>query len=233
MRTRYLFATAVLSLAMVGAGAASFDCKKARAEDEKAICANPELSKLDEELAQAFKSAQAAMAGDTKRIAAFRRDQAEWIKDRARCGDTVSCLKNEYVDRIRWLQNPAQQYAGEWVSKTAKITFHVERDSGRIYVALYPDKQKGADQQDMVFMSIDAKFFPAKDNDTGEDRIVISAPQFSRNNAALKSTCRQIYLSFGTMEMMGLEADEKCPLLKGQDGDFNPSTPLFIYERSR
>src|SRR4249920_1909427 len=112
-------------LAAAGAQAASFDCKKARSEDEKAICANPELSKLDEDLAAAFKATLGLMSGDTRRIAIFRKAQTEWVKDRDRCGGTASCLKNEYVRRIRWLSNPAHQYAGEWRASKAKITFHV------------------------------------------------------------------------------------------------------------
>ena len=216
-----------------GAQAASYDCKKARAEDEKAVCASPELSKLDDDMASAYKGALGLMSGDTKRIALFRKDQADWVKDRKRCGDTVPCLKDEYVSRIRWLQNPAHQYAGEWIASKAKITFHVQRSDGLLYVALYPDKTKSNEQQDMIFMTINGRFSPAKQNKTGEDQIVIAAPQFSMRNSALKSVCPEIRLSFGTVEMMGLEGGDKCPLLKGPEGDFRPKAALFIYESMR
>ena len=129
-----LFATACVAVS--AAQAASFDCKKARSEEEKAICANAELSKLDEDLAAAYKAALGLMSGDTKRIALFRKDQAEWVKERGRCGGTVSCLKSEYASRIRWLSNPAHQYAGEWTAARAKITFHVQREDGLIYVEI-------------------------------------------------------------------------------------------------
>ena len=226
-----LFVVAVL--AATGVQAASFDCKKARSEDEKAICANPELSKLDDDLAAAFKAALGLMSGDTKRIAIFRKAQAEWVKERDRCGGTASCLKNEYVRRIRWLSNPAHQYAGEWRASKAKITFHVQSTDGQIYVALYPDKTRSNEQQDMIFMTINGKFSSAQQNKTGEDQIVIAAPQFSLRNSALKATCPEIRLSFGTAEMMGLEGGDKCSLLKGPDGDFKPASPLFIYEPMR
>ena len=220
-------------LAATGAQAASFDCKKARSEDEKAICANPELSKLDEDLAAAFKSTLALMSGDAKRIAIFRKDQAAWVKERDRCGGTASCLKNEYVRRIRWLSSPAHQYAGEWRASKAKITFHVNSSDGLIYVMLVPDKTKSNDQQDMIFMSNNGKFSPAKQNKTGEDQIIITSIQFSRRNADLKAACPEIRLSFGTAEMMGLEGGDKCPLLKGPEGDFRPASPLFVYEPMR
>ena len=216
-----------------GVPAASFDCKKARTEDEKAICANPELSKLDEHMAAAYKAALGLMSGDTKRNALFRKDQAGWVKERDRCGDTASCLKTEYASRIRWLSNPAHQYAGEWTASKAKITFHVQRTDGQIYVMLVPDKTKSAEQQDMIFMSINGKFSPAKQNKTGEDQIIITGIQFSRRNAELKAVCPEIRLSFGTAEMMGLEGGDKCPLLKGSEGDFKPRAPLFVYESAR
>ena len=223
-----LFVTAFVAVS--GAQAASFDCKKARSEEEKSVCANPELSKLDEDMAAAYKAALALMSGDTRRIALFRKDQVEWVKERGRCGSTASCLKSEYASRIRWLSNPAHQYAGEWTAARAKITFHVQREDGLIYVALYPDKTRSNEQQDQIFMTINGKFSPAKQNKTGEDQIVIAAPQSSLRNSALKATCPEIRLSFGTPGMMGIEGGDKCPLLNGPEGDFRPRAPLFIYE---
>jgi uncharacterized protein len=49
-----LIACLLFALPMA-AQAASFDCNKASSKTEKAICADPELSKLDEELAAAYK----------------------------------------------------------------------------------------------------------------------------------------------------------------------------------
>lgn len=69
-----------------GAHAASFDCKKARSEDEKAVCASPELSRLDDDMAAAYKAALGLMSGDNKRVALFRKDQADWVKDRGAAG---------------------------------------------------------------------------------------------------------------------------------------------------
>jgi uncharacterized protein len=231
MKTPMLLAAGLLFAAF--AQAASFDCRKARSEDEKAVCANSELSKLDEDMAAAYKGAAALMAGDNRRIALFRKDQADWVKERGRCGDTASCLKEEYARRIRWLRNPAHQYTGEWAAGKAKITFHVQSSDGLLYVALYPDKSKSNEQQDMIFMTIGGRFSPAKQNKTGEDQIIIAPPQFSLRNSDLKAVCPEIRLSFGTVDMMGLEGGEKCPLLRGADGDFKPGAPLFVYEPVR
>ena len=224
---------AIAALAAFACQAAGFDCAKARSEDEKAVCANPELSRLDEQMAAAYKATLARFAGDKRRAAEFRRNQADWVKERGRCGDTAKCLRDEYAARIRWLGHPAQAYAGEWTARKALLNFHVQRENGLLYVALWPDKSKPREQQDMVFMSIDAAFKDAKQMDTGEDTIVIAKPQFSLRNAALKASCPEIRLSFGTTEMMGLEAADGCPLLKGPEGDFRPSRPVFIYEFSR
>jgi uncharacterized protein len=47
-----------LGLAASPSVAASFDCAKAGTPTEKAICKDPVVSKLDEEVAAAFKTAQ-------------------------------------------------------------------------------------------------------------------------------------------------------------------------------
>ena len=233
MKTTNIVAAALVLGVAGGVSAAGFDCKKARGEDEKAICANAELSKLDDDLTAAFKAAVALMSGDAKRIALFRKNQAEWVRERSRCGATASCLKDEYVKRIRWLSSPAHQYAGVWHANRAKITFHVKKEDGLLYVALYPEKAKSNEQQQFIFMTIGGRFSPANQNKTGEDQIIISPPQYSARDQALKATCPEIRLSFGTIEMMGLEGGDKCGLLKGPEGDFRPVSPLFVYEPMR
>jgi uncharacterized protein len=51
--------TALFCLAApIAAEAASFDCAKAGTPTEKAICKDPAVSKLDEQVAAAFKTAQ-------------------------------------------------------------------------------------------------------------------------------------------------------------------------------
>ncbi len=77
--------------------AASFDCTKATTKIERMICGDAELSKLDEELNAAYKSA----AQDNSQGTA-RREQKEWLKRRNSCED-VTCLRDAYQARIAQL----------------------------------------------------------------------------------------------------------------------------------
>jgi len=89
--------------------AASFDCAKAKSPAEKAVCADPALSTLDERLAAAYK---AAMAGAPDR-AAVKAAQFKWMREeRDVCADKA-CLAAAYERRIASLQTPAAQAAAE------------------------------------------------------------------------------------------------------------------------
>jgi uncharacterized protein len=75
--------------------AASFDCRKAETKIEKLICDDIELSKLDEELNTAYRSAlQDSVPAAPTKIA-----QKQWIMERNTCGDAI-CLRNAYKKRI-------------------------------------------------------------------------------------------------------------------------------------
>jgi len=83
--------------------AASFDCAKARSPVEKSICSNNELSKLDEELAEVYKSA--AKDYPVQNYVKIR--QREWVKENSSCSKDkmASCLKSNYEKRISQLKN--------------------------------------------------------------------------------------------------------------------------------
>ncbi len=95
--------------------AASFDCRKAAAPYEKAVCASPSLSSNDEKLAQMY-------AGVLKQLspahqALVRRDQADWAKSRQACRDPAAggmdaCLEGKYAERIKELENSVQTIGG-------------------------------------------------------------------------------------------------------------------------
>lgn len=94
-----LIAAASVAAAVAGpAGAASFDCKKAKAPDELAICANPDLSALDSEMGGlwfAYDQFPFLMGANGS-----RQDEARQFLDvRAACGADVSCLKGAYKVR--------------------------------------------------------------------------------------------------------------------------------------
>ncbi len=98
----------------VGASATvqSFDCGRAMTAVEKMICADADLSKLDTDMAQAFKAARRTLD-----VAAI--GQVAWLKDvRNRCA-TAGCLRDAYRKRIAdlgSLNSPwsTEGLAGEW-----------------------------------------------------------------------------------------------------------------------
>lgn len=87
------------------AGAASFDCAKAKTDVEKAICGDPVLSSLDEQLNKAYQAAMKSSeaAGD------IQAQQQQWlIGTRDKCQDKA-CWQNAYQARIAELTSVADR----------------------------------------------------------------------------------------------------------------------------
>jgi len=80
----------------------SFDCATARVPAEKAICANPELARLDIEMVDLYIARKRAFRGG--RRATLRRQQLQWLGQRNACRSDVACLTNVYQKRIQQLQ---------------------------------------------------------------------------------------------------------------------------------
>jgi uncharacterized protein len=85
----------LLCLTAASAHAASFNCVKAAAKVEKLICSDAALSKLDEELSAAYKTA----LQDEKQAGSVRQAQKQWVKERNSCSD-VACVKRAYETRL-------------------------------------------------------------------------------------------------------------------------------------
>jgi uncharacterized protein len=95
----FFIALLVQSMAL----AASFDCAKASSRIEQKICANNELSALDDELAALYRQALAASPVQADEKAA----QSKWLKEhRAQCRND-SCISRAYRERIRALKDEA------------------------------------------------------------------------------------------------------------------------------
>lgn len=93
MRITLLF---VLTVSQLSFGA-SFDCKKAGTEVEKAICLDKTLSRLDEFLALTYKKALARSSHKNK----LKASQRNWLRaKRNKCEDDDICLNTEYYSRI-------------------------------------------------------------------------------------------------------------------------------------
>ena len=93
----------IAGLAVTPAAAASFDCSKAKAPDEKAICASRTLSDLDVEMATLFR-----VRMEIPMLMGARGDagdeQVTWLAKRATCGAHAACLTQAYRQRIAQLK---------------------------------------------------------------------------------------------------------------------------------
>lgn len=89
----------------------SFDCNKASSLSEKLICADPELARMDLELAGLYRRAK-SLAPDTK---AFTRQSTErWKQRESMCYDK-NCLVDWYASRKQELQGQIDAYqSSEW-----------------------------------------------------------------------------------------------------------------------
>lgn len=82
--------------------AASFDCGKARAPDEIAICKNVSLNDQDVTMALLYDLNKHFMAMGGR--GSLMDGQAEWLKQRHTCGAKISCLSDAYSTRIGMLR---------------------------------------------------------------------------------------------------------------------------------
>jgi len=83
--------------------AAGFDCAKARLAVERSICADPELSNLDERLVGVYGEAAGVLAEDKPRLKQLGDGQKAWLRQRDRCTE-ADCLQRAYRSRIAELE---------------------------------------------------------------------------------------------------------------------------------
>jgi uncharacterized protein len=109
--TKRMLGTAMLASAVFAmpAQAASFDCDKAAAPDEKAICADRSLNDQDVRMAVYLEVLGALQLMGAN--GAMRDDQREWLQRRRNCGTARQCLAALYKDRIEKLQADYQTLA--------------------------------------------------------------------------------------------------------------------------
>ncbi|HPE61270.1 MAG TPA: lysozyme inhibitor LprI family protein [Thiolinea sp.] len=93
---RILIMTALLSPLSLPAQAASFDCGKAESVAEKAVCADVNVSALDDLLALAYAKTQASAPNQE----VLKEQQTAWIAERDDCKDELACLKATYQTRL-------------------------------------------------------------------------------------------------------------------------------------
>jgi len=110
MNTR-LAAIVLLTFVVQGRATTSINCAKAHRGYEALICANEELSKADDALADAYHRAHGALAsiGSQKEAKKaqqqLEKEEKEWLKKRlSKCAD-VACLRDEYQLRLATLRS--------------------------------------------------------------------------------------------------------------------------------
>jgi uncharacterized protein len=81
--------------------AASFSCAKARHGVEQAICLDPELSKLDEEMATAYR----AVLANTTSVELTKQSQRDWLRFSRNSCASLDCLRVAYEQRINALKS--------------------------------------------------------------------------------------------------------------------------------
>lgn len=116
----------VFGLSVCGAArAASFDCKLAKTDIERAICSDKDLSAADDRMAAAYKATMAMAPAEVQ--AEIREDQRTWVRSlttvcksdtvalahtAARRTELVSCLKEQYKSETAALQQRVVKKGG-------------------------------------------------------------------------------------------------------------------------
>lgn len=91
----------LLVLLAVPALAQSFNCHKAFYADEKTICGERGLSRLDSELATLFGDVSSRLPAAQR--ATLQRRETGWVVARRRCGKDPGCIAGFYERRIQQL----------------------------------------------------------------------------------------------------------------------------------
>jgi uncharacterized protein len=92
------FASALALLLLLGtAQAASFPCDKARSAIEKAICADADVSALDEHLGQYYSAARSVLKSAASCLAS---DQRNWLRTQRDACKDAACLRQAYLQRL-------------------------------------------------------------------------------------------------------------------------------------
>jgi uncharacterized protein len=92
----------LLPLAWQPSEAASFECSKAEAADEKAICADHQLNDADVEMAVLYTQLKPLLGMGAR--GDMEDEQAAWLKRRAGCGADKVCLIKAYEERVQQLR---------------------------------------------------------------------------------------------------------------------------------
>lgn len=108
------FVIALLACAGISIEAASFDCARAATPQEKAICADPKLSALDEDTADAYKALRTRLsASAADKVQQDQRELLLWLRQTCPDGkepghEMTTCLTQGYSERLQMLKDGLQ-----------------------------------------------------------------------------------------------------------------------------
>ena len=100
MRITFLFFIFSLLFTPLTALSASYDCQKAQTENEKLICSDQDLSKLDETLNTTYKNALSSISNKSLLVGW----QRKWLSFDVKYCKDANCLKNAFSSRISMLK---------------------------------------------------------------------------------------------------------------------------------
>ena len=101
--------TAIAIMASLASPALAFDCTKAKTAVEKAICADPALKQVDDDLATAYSAVRSGLEEADQKMMTI--SQKRWIARREACGsdgeDLAACVKQRTAERLAFLKGTA------------------------------------------------------------------------------------------------------------------------------
>lgn len=124
----------LLGAAVATVKAASFDCTKATYASEKAVCATPRLSQLDDQMAKLYYEGRALSKNATEFVSL----QIDWIKSLRLCEANTLCLEKSLLQRIETLKqglaalssSGLRQIDGVWYSNEWKYGYSLNNGVG-------------------------------------------------------------------------------------------------------
>lgn len=128
--------------------AASFDCKAAATPTEKAICANGQLSSLDDQMSTMY---YAIVGNDwpSATLSAVKISQVKFLQQRDSCGANVNCLVDAYTSQIAYLKQTESELSprtGDWATfKSPTSGFSISYPPGYTVDPAYNYQDFGGD----------------------------------------------------------------------------------------
>ncbi len=104
---------------------ASFDCRRASTPTEIAMCRNPDLSWLDQQMDGTFR----AVLANSENPDALRQSQRQWLSDVQLCGADEGCIEKTYSDRILELSPNPDEDPVEVMTEESPTVLHSEAAS--------------------------------------------------------------------------------------------------------